>query len=256
MPERITLYTAKLCPFAHRVEIALKESGLQYDRCEVDFFNKPDWYIQKVNPAGKVPAIAYGGPEVSTGLEYPSPESTKLFESLILVEFINDLISPPESAQDTAILPKDPVLRAKARFFIEAVCSKLVSAFFNVHIRGQHPSSILSAVETLQELLPKDGGFVLGEDRWSMADVAPLTVLARAEVGMVNDLGAYDEGEGRKAWDRLMSDEKFERFRKWFADAKAKKSFQETFDAEFVLDNFKSMYPAMRAKRLAEKVGA
>ncbi|KAF5350998.1 hypothetical protein D9756_008196 [Leucocoprinus leucothites] len=249
MSERITLYSAKLCPFAHRVEIALKESGLPYNRCEIDFFNKPEWYIEKVNPAGKVPAIAYGGPEVLDPTK-PSPESTKLFESLVLVEFVNDLITLP-SGGSTALFPQDPVLRAKARFFIESVCSKLVPAFFNVHLRGEHPSLILSAIDTLQDLLPEKEGFALGtQGGWSMADAAVLTVMARAEIGLENDLGVYDEGEGKKIWENVMNEEKYERFRRWFGDAKARKSFQETFDAEFVLENFKSRYPPLRAKRM------
>ncbi|KAG2738771.1 hypothetical protein P692DRAFT_201904348 [Suillus brevipes Sb2] len=60
--------------------------------------------------------MTYGGPDVAP--ENPSPESTKLAESLILVEFIGDLY--PSSN----IVPADPVLRAKARFFIEIVSTK------------------------------------------------------------------------------------------------------------------------------------
>jgi glutathione S-transferase len=39
------------------VEIALKEAGIPYERCEVDFFNKPNWYLKNVNPAGKVRSL-------------------------------------------------------------------------------------------------------------------------------------------------------------------------------------------------------
>lgn len=129
------------------------------------------------------------------------------------------------------LLPKDPILRAKARFFIESVCSKLVPAFFNVHIRGEHPSSILSAIDILQDLLPEDGSkFALGNGVWSMADCAVTTVMVRVEVGLSNDLGAYDEGEGRKAWESVMKEERYAKFRRWFGDVKARKSFLETWD--------------------------
>ncbi|KAI0366043.1 hypothetical protein BV20DRAFT_1055923 [Pilatotrama ljubarskyi] len=61
MPERITLYSAKICPSSQRVEIALAEAKAQFTRYEIDLQNKPEWYALKVNPASKVPAIAYGG---------------------------------------------------------------------------------------------------------------------------------------------------------------------------------------------------
>ncbi|KAG6805318.1 hypothetical protein H0H93_005077, partial [Arthromyces matolae] len=73
-------------------EIALAESGLEFTRFEIDLQNKPEWYATRVNPASKVPAIAYGGPAVAP--DDPSPESTKLAESLVLLEFIADLSTP------------------------------------------------------------------------------------------------------------------------------------------------------------------
>lgn len=73
MVEQITLYSAKVCPWAHRTELALKESGLPYKRYEIDLANKPEWYAPKVNPASKVPALAYGGPDVDPA--EPSPDS-------------------------------------------------------------------------------------------------------------------------------------------------------------------------------------
>ncbi|KAG6880625.1 hypothetical protein C0995_005370, partial [Termitomyces sp. Mi166 len=105
MASQLTLYTAKTCPYAHRVELALEESGLQYTSFEIDLQNKPEWYAPRVNPVSKVPAITYGGPIVPP--DNPSPESTKLAESLVLLEFIADLSKPGN------LLPTDPVLRAK-----------------------------------------------------------------------------------------------------------------------------------------------
>lgn len=163
--------------------------------------------------------MIYGGPH--THPEEPaSPEAVKIAESMVLAEFVNDL-------SGGALLPKDPVLRAKARFFIETVSSKLVPAFFNVHLRGESPEIIVSAIEVLQDLLPAEG-YAVGE--WSIADAAVVTFVSRAEVGLKNDLGAYDEGTGKQAWDTLTTSPKFERFRKWYADVKGRKSFQETFD--------------------------
>jgi len=54
MHEQITLYTAKICPFAHRVELALEEAKAGFTSYEIDLKNKPEWYAPQVNPASKV----------------------------------------------------------------------------------------------------------------------------------------------------------------------------------------------------------
>ncbi|KAJ7106357.1 hypothetical protein C8R44DRAFT_843163 [Mycena epipterygia] len=50
------------------------------------------WYASKVNPAG---AVTYGGLKVPAGP--PSPESAKIAESLVLIEFVAGLY-PQKSA--------------------------------------------------------------------------------------------------------------------------------------------------------------
>ena len=37
-----------------QTEIALAEAKADYTRFEIDLRNKPDWYVPKVNPVGKV----------------------------------------------------------------------------------------------------------------------------------------------------------------------------------------------------------
>lgn len=50
------------------------------------------------------------------------------------------------------------------------------------------------------------------------------------EVVLSNDYGAYPEGEGKKALQKLLTDPKYARFRKYFEDLKARDSFKATFD--------------------------
>ncbi|KAF5351189.1 hypothetical protein D9756_008183 [Leucocoprinus leucothites] len=240
MPEQLTLYSAKVCPYAHRVEIALKESGLSYDRFEIDLKAKPEWYAPRVNPASKVPAISYGGPKVAP--DQPSAESQKLAESLVLLEFIADL-----TGLET-LLPKDPLLRAKARFFIETFSSKAIPAWYASANRGESPEKFLEGIQAIQALLPAEG-YAIGE--WSIADAAVTPFLARAELAFKNDLGAFDEGDGKRVYETLQTDPMFERFRKYFVAVKGRKSFQETFDPEHILNQYRERYPPLRAQRLA-----
>lgn len=60
---KITLYTNRLCPWAHRAHIALKESGLDYEEVSIDL-NVPrePWYLE-INPVCTI--------------EFPSPSNPR-----------------------------------------------------------------------------------------------------------------------------------------------------------------------------------
>ncbi|KAJ7484166.1 glutathione S-transferase [Mycena latifolia] len=228
MPEQITLYTAKMCPFAHRAELALAEAKADYSRFKIDLANKPEWYAPTVNPASKVPAIAYGGPHVSP--DQPSPESEKIAESLILVEFIADLF--PESG----LLPKDPVQRAQARFFID-------TSF----------DACWAGLDALQALLPADKTYAIG-DEYTAADIAVTPFLARMEVALKNDIGAYKPGEGIKAAEYFFSDARFARLVKYFETIKARESFGATFDVGYIKEKYSAYFRPLREKVQAAAV--
>lgn len=50
---KILLYTAKVCPYAARAELALALAGVAHEKFEVDLLNKPDWYAERINKASK-----------------------------------------------------------------------------------------------------------------------------------------------------------------------------------------------------------
>ncbi|KAF7346797.1 Glutathione S-transferase [Mycena sanguinolenta] len=243
MPEQITLYTAK-------VELALEEAKVGYTRWEIDLANKPEWYAPQVNPASKAspnPDDAYGGPQVSP--DQPSPESIKLAESLVLVEFVADLF--PEST----ILPKDPVLRAKARFFIDAVSTKFLPAYMGPVARGQPFEPFFAALLDLQALLPADKTFAVS-DEYTIADIAITPFLARMEVWMKNDIGAYKEGEGKKAAEFFFESNRFTRLVKYYEAIRARDSFKATFDSEVIRQKYAARFAPLRAQAQAAAVAA
>ncbi|KAJ7598425.1 glutathione S-transferase [Mycena floridula] len=236
----LTLYAAKICPFAHRVELALAEANAKFTRYEIDLKNKPSWYATKINAASKVPAIAYGGPSVSP--DQPSPESEKIAESLILVEFVADLYP------DSHLLPKDPVQRAKARFFIDTVGNKFLPTFVATVMRGESFDKGYEAIETIQDLLPKDKKFAVSDD-FTIADAAILPFFARMEIAFSHDLGAFAEGEGTKIHEKLNKDNRFARFRQYFSDLKARESFKATFEPDVIVKAYTAQYSAGRAAK-------
>lgn len=241
MAKNLTLYTAKTCPYAHRVELVLNEAEADFTRFEVDLKNKPEWYAPKVNPASKVPAVAFGGPKVPA--DQPAPESTKIAESLVLLEFVSDLYPSAN------LLPKDPVLRAKARFFIDAVSTRFNPAHGSV-LRGNGSlEDLIKAFENIQALLPPAGGFAVGE--WSIADAAWTPFVARMFVALKNDLGTYPIGEGPKALETILSSPKLERFQRYWKEVSARPSFAATFDEDYITSVYKKRFGELERKAKA-----
>ncbi|KAK7046994.1 glutathione S-transferase [Favolaschia claudopus] len=216
--DQITLYTAKICPFAHRVELALEEAKAGYSRCEIDLANKPEWYAPQVNPASKVRQISFGGPQVPP--EQPSPESTKIAESLILVEFVADLYP------NSSILPKDPVQRAKARFFIDAVSTKFLPAYMAPSRAARHSSLFGMLSRKFRSFSPADKPYAIG-DEYTAADIA-----------ITPSLRAWRFGEGKKAAEYFYSCDRFARLVKYYETIKGRESFKATFHPEVIKEKY------------------
>ncbi len=97
----IKLYDFKSSPNCQRVKVVLAEKNLPYEIVPVDLTKKeqktPDYL--KMNPYGKVPVL--------------TDDSTVLYESLIINEYLE------EKYPATALMPKDPAKKAKARILTD-----------------------------------------------------------------------------------------------------------------------------------------
>ncbi|KAA1476125.1 hypothetical protein DENSPDRAFT_874429 [Dentipellis sp. KUC8613] len=218
--QELTLYSTPGCPFAQRVEIAFEEAGVHPKKYVIDLQNKPEWYLSKVNPAGKVPAMTYGGPNVPP--EEPSPDSVKLAESLVMLQFVIDLYP------NSNLYPKAPVDRARARLFIERTASVFTSLFAFM-LRGGAADALVESLRNLQSLLPPGGGWAIGPE-FSFADAAVAPFVGRIELYLRNDLGKYPVGEGPKLHKRLFEGTEFARLQQYWKDIAARPSFKATYD--------------------------
>ena len=84
-----------------------------------------------------------------TILDKPAPDSIKIAESLVLLEFVADLFP------DSGLLPKDPVERAKVRLFIDTFAVKYgPHTMPYLNNKGEETKNgILAAFEALQSQL-------------------------------------------------------------------------------------------------------
>ena len=162
----------------------------------------------------------YGSPKSDP--EHPSAESAKITESLVLLEFVADLYP------NSGLLPKDPVQRARVRFFIDAVV-KATDPYVAFMFRGEAPDKLIAAVAAIQELLSSNG-FAVG-DHFTIADAAIAPFLGRWELLLRNDVGKYEEGTGPRVHEILFQSERFARLQKYFANISSRPSFKNSFDS-------------------------
>jgi glutathione S-transferase len=104
----IKVYSAVVCPYAHRTRLVLQAKGIDFDLIEIDLQNKPEGFT-KVSPYGKVPAITHG--------------ENRVWESAVINEYLDEVFPHPR------LLPSEPIAKAQARIWIDFANTRLVPAF-------------------------------------------------------------------------------------------------------------------------------
>ena len=157
--ENIKLFSAWVCPFAHRSRLALAEKGLPFELVEIDLRNKPSWY-KEINPAEAVPALQQG--------------NFLLQESLIINECIEELTNNP------SLLPATPQQRAEARLWISYADAHFVPLFYRLlkavdeDKRKTASDAMLSVLTVLNKELHrrKEGGPYWFGEQVGLTDIA------------------------------------------------------------------------------------
>jgi glutathione S-transferase len=98
MSHQIELFSARVCPYAHRTRLILREKNIAFEYTEVDLQNKPARFLA-VSPYGKVPALVHDG--------------ATIYESAIINEYLDETFAQPP------LMPDSPVARAKVRIWID-----------------------------------------------------------------------------------------------------------------------------------------
>jgi glutathione S-transferase len=105
------LISFKICPFAQRTVIALREKAVDFDITYIDLAQRPAWF-KAISPLGKVPVLRVG--------------ETSIFESAVINEYLDEVYAPK-------LHPSDPLRRAHNRAWIEAA-SVLTQQMFQLGI--------------------------------------------------------------------------------------------------------------------------
>jgi glutathione S-transferase len=104
----IKIYSAVVCPYAHRSRLVLQEKGIDFDLIEIDLQNKLEGFTN-ISPYGKVPAIVHG--------------ENRVWESAVINEYLNEVFPNPP------LLPSSAIAKAQARIWIDFANTRFVPAF-------------------------------------------------------------------------------------------------------------------------------
>lgn len=152
-----------ICPFVQRVTARLEATSTPYDIDYIELSNKPDWFLA-ISPNGQVPVLI-------------TDNSTPLFESEAIVEYLDDIGSPIERDVTPEQKALDRAWSIMAAKHYLTQCSTM---------RSGDESTFRERLSELQELFKKaekviEGPFFKGISL-SNVDITWLPLLHRAHI--------------------------------------------------------------------------
>ncbi|RWR75792.1 Tau class glutathione transferase GSTU45 [Cinnamomum micranthum f. kanehirae] len=167
MSEEVKVFGAWGSPMSHRVELALRLKGIEYENIEEDLSNKSPLLL-KYNPVHKkIPVLVHKGKPIA--------------ESMVILEYID------ETWKHNPLLPQDPYERAMARFwakFFEEKC--LMQVWMTCCSKGseqeKHMQEAMENLKTLETAL--QGKKFFGGEAIGLVDIACIVLAYWLELNL------------------------------------------------------------------------
>ncbi|XP_053402531.1 pyrimidodiazepine synthase-like [Mercenaria mercenaria] len=149
----LRLYSMRYCPYVKRTRLVLEHKNIPYETVNIDLTNKPEWYLQKINCLGLVPAI--------------ENDDVIIFDSVIINEYL-DSVFPGEK-----LIQNDPYQAAKDKMVVE-IWSKVVTQYYRIFYPGGKEEDVvpelLSALDRVEKELEARNTKFFGGDKPMMID--------------------------------------------------------------------------------------
>jgi glutathione S-transferase len=221
MSDNIELFSARVCPYAHRTRLILREKQIGFQHTEVDLQNKPPRFLAS-SPYGKVPALVHDG--------------ATIYESAIINEYLDEVFDEPR------FMPRTPVLRAKARIWID-YCDDYFIADHYALLKNQEQAkhqTLLQKAETNFRFIEREGLAKLGNDGSYWLGSEP-SLIDFAWYPFFERLSAWTHYRGFKIPDDCP------RLTRWFEVMSCRPSVQEIAnDAAYYVQRYLSYAKAAR----------
>jgi glutathione S-transferase len=207
------LFSARVCPYAHRTRLLLIEKNVPFVLTEIDFRNKPARFLE-VSPYGKVPAVVHDG--------------STIYESAIINEYLDEVFASP------SFMPSSPLLRAKSRIWIDYCDDYFIHdhyALLKNQETARHPVLLEKASRNFMFIEEKGLAELGGSGPYWLG----------AEVSLV-DFAWYPFFERLPAWSYyrgLQIPESCHRLKAWIAAMAARSSVRQIMnDREYYIEHY------------------
>lgn len=95
----LRIYSNRICPYAERARLVLAHKDIPNEVVNIHLSKKPEWFLEKINPLGKVPAI--------------QKDDKIVYESAVCCDYL-DQVYPGNK-----LTPDDPYQQARDRILVE-----------------------------------------------------------------------------------------------------------------------------------------
>lgn len=159
---QLRLYSMRFCPYAYRAHLVLNRKNIPYHVFYIDTTAKPQWYIDSVNPSGKVPTL-----QLINENNHPF-----IFESLVICEYLD------EKFPEIKLYPSDPLEKAQTKLWIERFGS-ISGAFYRIvfekngdDVKEKLLGDLIAGLGDYEKELQKRGTKYFGGDSPNIFDYA------------------------------------------------------------------------------------
>ncbi|MCG6134666.1 MAG: glutathione S-transferase family protein [Nostoc sp. LLA-1] len=210
---QIKIYSAVVCPYAHRSRLVLQEKGVDFELIEINLQNKPEGFID-ISPYGKVPAIAHG--------------DQRVWESAVINEYLDEVFPNPP------LLPSSPIAKAQARIWIDFANTRLVPAFSTLL---RNPD--VSQQEAAKQELYKHLEFIENEGLGKLSGEGPYWFGESVSLVDFTFYPWFERWPALKHYRGFAIPEEFTRLRQWKKALKQRESVQAiAHNKEFYIERY------------------
>jgi len=143
----LRVYSNPICPFAQRVRLIVAAKNIPAEEINIHLQVKPEWFLEKINPYGKVPVVEHEGKVIR--------------ESLVAFDFVDEVFG------GKSLWPDNAYHKALGKLLVNDFGNEFIPNYYKFYGNKADEKSTGELVKFLQRLedilKAHKGGFLHGE---------------------------------------------------------------------------------------------